>query len=84
MLVREIYENGQVVIPKHIRNMVGLKPHTKVSFSVENGRVIISKAECISEWARKVAEKVHMNDDMDMDEMYDQEMEEQTEGMDVR
>ena len=39
----EIYEKGQVVIPKFIRDMFGFKPGTGVEFKVEGNRVYIEK-----------------------------------------
>jgi len=39
----EIYEKGQVVIPKFIRDMFGFKPGTGVEFKVEGKRVYIEK-----------------------------------------
>ena len=39
----EIYEKGQVVIPKFIRDMFGFKPGTEVGFKVEGKRVYIEK-----------------------------------------
>jgi AbrB family looped-hinge helix DNA binding protein len=35
---------GQVTIPIELRRMLGLKPKDKVAFTVENGRVRISRA----------------------------------------
>ncbi|MFA6328199.1 MAG: AbrB/MazE/SpoVT family DNA-binding domain-containing protein [Candidatus Micrarchaeia archaeon] len=39
----EIYEKGQVVIPKFIRDMFGFKPGTEVGFRVEGQRVYLEK-----------------------------------------
>ncbi|MFA6907897.1 MAG: AbrB/MazE/SpoVT family DNA-binding domain-containing protein [Candidatus Micrarchaeia archaeon] len=39
----EIYEKGQVVIPKFIRDMFGFKPGTEVGFKVDGQRVYIEK-----------------------------------------
>jgi AbrB family looped-hinge helix DNA binding protein len=39
----EVYEKGQVVIPKFIRDMFGFKPGTGVAFKVEGKRVYIEK-----------------------------------------
>jgi len=39
----EIYEKGQVVIPKFIRDMFGFKPGTEVGFKIEGQRVYLEK-----------------------------------------
>ena len=36
-----IYEHGQVVIPKHIRDMFKLTPGTRVSFIPQNGQLVL-------------------------------------------
>jgi len=36
-------ERGQVVIPKALRDRLGLVPGTQLSFSVEGGRLIVRK-----------------------------------------
>ncbi len=36
-------ERGQVVIPKAIRDQLGLVPGTTLSFSVEGGKLIVRK-----------------------------------------
>ena len=38
---REVGEKGQVVIPKDIREYLGLKPRSKVMFEIENSEVKI-------------------------------------------
>ena len=35
---------GQVTIPKHIRDALGLTPGSRVEFSVEDGRVVLRKS----------------------------------------
>ena len=40
----EIYEKGQVVIPKYIRDMFKLTPGTHVNFKVEDSRIVIEPA----------------------------------------
>ena len=35
---------GQVTIPKHIREALGLTPGTRVDFAVEDGRVVLRKS----------------------------------------
>jgi antitoxin PrlF len=35
---------GQVTIPKDVRDELGLRPHDKIAFSIENGHVFLRKA----------------------------------------
>jgi antitoxin PrlF len=35
---------GQVTIPKEVRDKLGLRPHDKIAFSLEDGYVTLSKA----------------------------------------
>jgi len=44
-IVREIGEKGQVVIPKDIRVILGLKPKQNVVFEVQNNEVKIKQEE---------------------------------------
>ncbi len=37
---------GQVTIPKRVRDALQLKPGSHVEFAVENGRIVIRKADC--------------------------------------
>ncbi|MGH7961466.1 MAG: AbrB/MazE/SpoVT family DNA-binding domain-containing protein [Candidatus Binatia bacterium] len=42
--VTTITSKGQVTIPKAVRDALGLKPHDKIEFSVEEGVVRLRKA----------------------------------------
>jgi antitoxin PrlF len=42
--VTTLTSKGQVTIPKEIRDELGLKPHDKIRFSLENGHVRLQKA----------------------------------------
>ena len=42
--VRTMTSEGQVTIPKEVRDELGLRPRDKVRFSLENGEVILRKA----------------------------------------
>ena len=56
MLTREIYEKGQLVIPKSIRDMLGFDVGTAVSFFVDGNRLIIEKKRSIAgEFAKMAA-----------------------------
>jgi AbrB family looped-hinge helix DNA binding protein len=47
----EIYARGQVVIPKHIRQMLKLTPGRKVSFRVEGAKVVM---EPVDSWLEEL------------------------------
>ena len=36
-------ERGQIVVPKDIRDQLGLKPGSEVLFEIEDGKIIIRK-----------------------------------------
>ena len=38
-----VTEKGQVTIPKHIRTAAGVLPGSEVAFSLEAGKIVISK-----------------------------------------
>jgi len=39
----KVTKKGQVTIPAHIRELLGIMPETEVDFIVENGRVYLIK-----------------------------------------
>lgn len=41
----KVTTKGQVTIPQHIRKHLGVEPHTEVEFSIDNGVVILVKAD---------------------------------------
>ena len=62
----EIYEKGQVVIPKFIRDMFGFKPGTEVGFKVEGQRVYIEKAyDWISEFEKLRSQATDSDEEID-------------------
>jgi antitoxin PrlF len=42
--ITTVTSKGQATIPKDIRDALGLRPHDKVRFTLENGHVIVTKA----------------------------------------
>jgi len=52
-----ITQKGQVTIPKHIREYLGLKTKNEVEFKVEKGRVIIEPAPSLEANFGKVKPK---------------------------
>ncbi len=76
MLVREIYEKGQVVIPKNLREMLGMRAGTKVVFEVEGDRMIIKKARNIKKEFEKIAAQGESISKIDLDKEYEEQIEE--------
>lgn len=44
-MTQKVGAKGQVVIPKELREQVGLHPGTEVSFALDGGRVVVSAVE---------------------------------------
>jgi AbrB family looped-hinge helix DNA binding protein len=44
-MVHEIYDRGQIVIPKYIRELLGWKKGTKLNFKIEDEKVILENTE---------------------------------------
>ena len=40
---------GELFLPKEIREKLGLKPHTKVIYKIENGRLIVEPVPSLEE-----------------------------------
>ncbi len=58
----EIYEKGQVVIPKFIRDMFGFKPGTEVGFRVEGQRVYLEKKYDVAAEFEAICKEGRMSD----------------------
>ncbi len=65
----EIYEKGQVVVPKHIRDMFGLVPGTKVNFKVENSQIMLVPAHNALEEFRRIRAKYAKYSDKEVQRM---------------
>jgi antitoxin PrlF len=39
----QVTDKGQVTIPKHIRDAAGVHPGSEVAFTLEGGKIVISK-----------------------------------------
>ncbi len=48
-----VNHKGQVTIPKHIREAVGVAPGSDVSFSLEGGRIIITPVGRVAKGDRR-------------------------------
>lgn len=44
-IIREIGDKGQVVIPKDLRQLLGIRPRENIVFEVEDNRVCLKKEE---------------------------------------
>jgi AbrB family looped-hinge helix DNA binding protein len=42
--ITTLTSKGQVTIPKEIRDELGLQPHDKIRFTLENGHAVLVKA----------------------------------------
>ena len=45
----EVYERGQIVIPKYIRDALKINPGTNLNVSVDAGRIILEKCDPVKE-----------------------------------
>ena len=66
----KIGAKGQVVIPKPIRDEHGLNEGTRVTFSVEDGEVVVRKADAVLEGFVGEFEKREEPDEEDWDEVH--------------
>jgi AbrB family looped-hinge helix DNA binding protein len=41
----KLTSKGQVTIPQHIRRFLGIAPHSEVDFVIQDGKVVLSKAD---------------------------------------
>ena len=62
-----ITSKGQVTIPQHIREKMGLLPHTEVEFVVERGRAVLRPAHGASaKRARMIVDRLKQGPKMTM------------------
>ncbi len=52
IIKREISEKGQIVIPKDIREYLGLKEREKVIFEIKNNEVVLKKEQTSEEFLK--------------------------------
>ncbi len=45
----EVYERGQIVIPKYIRDMLKITPGTSLNARVEGGKIVLEKYDPVEE-----------------------------------
>ncbi|MEW5996477.1 MAG: AbrB/MazE/SpoVT family DNA-binding domain-containing protein [Candidatus Micrarchaeota archaeon] len=66
-MTHEVYERGQIVIPKYIRDLLGWGKGTPVSFTVEGDKVVLQRAEKVGDDFLELAKKINLKKkDIDM------------------
>lgn len=81
-LRRKVGQKGQVVIPKDIREKLGIKPNTEVLFTKKDDRVIIEKKDkkTLSEISRELQDEITNNKDFkSSDKAYEERMKKKNE-----
>lgn len=81
-LRRKVGQKGQVVIPKDIREKLGIKPNTEVLFTKKDDRVIIEKKDkkTLSEISRELEDEITNNKDFkSSDKAYEERMKKKNE-----
>lgn len=70
-----------MVIPKPVRDAIGIRPGDDVYFRVEGGRVVLEK-ESAKEWLRRYVSAVptkykrRLSKPLDLDRLYEEQIEE--------
>lgn len=57
-----ITQKGQVTIPKHIRDYLGVKTRNYIKFRIEKGKVVINPAASLEENFGKIKAKITPED----------------------
>ena len=71
-LSASVGEKGQVVIPKPLRDLFDIAPHTDLSFSVEGDRIILEKKnpkQACLEFITAVKDKIKLPKKINWDEL---------------
>lgn len=80
MLVKTIQKRGQIVIPKAIREMLALKEGSEVMINVKGEEIIIKKKgkieDFFNEMDKVVKEKSIKIEKIDLDALYEEQLEE--------
>ena len=66
-MTHEIYERGQIVIPKYVRDLLGWGKGTAISFIVEGDQVVMQRAEKVGDDFLELAKRINLKKkDIDM------------------
>ena len=57
MIEKKVLKKGQIVIPKDIRDLLGIHEGDKVRINIDKNNIIISKEGSISEKLKSMAKK---------------------------
>lgn len=69
-------ERGQAVIPKPIRDALGIRPHEEIVFEVSGNRVTVEAQEGVADWFENFSKRHKIRiKDLDMDSIYEEMLE---------
>ncbi|MFA6489476.1 MAG: AbrB/MazE/SpoVT family DNA-binding domain-containing protein [Candidatus Micrarchaeia archaeon] len=62
----EVYERGQIVIPKYIRDMLKITPGTNLNVNVEGGKIVLEKYDPVKELEKiRAKHAIYTTDEVD-------------------
>ena len=61
-LVHEVYDRGQLVIPRYIRELLGWHKGTKISFHVEGNSVVLKRSDDVLSEMEALAKEANLSE----------------------
>ena len=58
-----VTSKGQAVIPKPIRDQFGIKPNSRVGFSVQNGKIVVDVVPTVSSMRGFIKTNIKLSDE---------------------